>query len=181
MKDALDVHQSLLAREVPHEVIRLPRLVLSADEIPDALDLPADHCVVVRIYHADDSPVAVIVRAGETPHPGAVLAALGARTLRLTRPDEVNRLTDFAAPLVSPVLLPSSIRVIADACVGHVDVVYAPTGDSGTVLGISSRWLLTASRAAVAELCLPDAATVDLANEMRLDARQLAQRLRDWR
>lgn len=181
MKDALDVHQSLLAREVPHEVIRLPRLVLSADEIPDALDLPADRCVVVRLYHADDSTVAVIVRAGETPHPGAVLAALGARTLRLARPDEVNRLTDFAAPLVSPVLLPDSIRVLADACVGHTDVVYAPTGDSGTVLGISSRWLFTASRASVAELCLPDAATVDLANEMRVDARQLAQRLRDWR
>lgn len=181
MKDALDVHRSLLAREVPHEVIRLPRLVLSADEIPDALDLPAADCVAVRIYHADDSTVAVIVRAGETPHPGAVLAALGARTLRLTRPDEVNRLTDFAAPLVCPVLLPDSIQVLADACVGHSDVVYAPTGDSGTVLGIASRWLFTASRASVAELCLPDAATIDLASEMRVDARQLAQRLRDWR
>ena len=40
MKDALDVHRSLLAREVPHEVIRLPRLVLSADEIPDAIGPP---------------------------------------------------------------------------------------------------------------------------------------------
>jgi prolyl-tRNA editing enzyme YbaK/EbsC (Cys-tRNA(Pro) deacylase) len=181
MKDALDVHRSLLAREVPHEVVRLPRLVLSADEIPDALDLPAERCVVVRLYHVDDGTAAVIVRAGETPHPGAVLAALGARTLRLARPDEVNALTDFAAPLVCPVLLPDSIRVLADACVGHIDVVYAPTGDSGTVLGISSRWLLTASRAGVAELCLPDAATVDLAAEMQVDVRQLAQRLRDWR
>ena len=178
MKDALDVHRSLLAREVPHEVIRLPRLVLSADEIPDALDLPAERCVVVRLYHADDTTVAVIVRAGDTPHPGAVLAAL---TLRLAHPDEVNALTDFAAPLVSPVLLPETMRVLADACVGHIDVVYAPTGDSGTVLGISSRWLLTASRASVAELCLPDAATVDLASELHVDARQLAQRLRDWR
>ncbi|HET6816932.1 MAG TPA: YbaK/EbsC family protein [Mycobacteriales bacterium] len=181
MKDALDVHRALLAREVPHEVIRLPRLILSADEIPDALDLPAERCVAVRIYHADDTTAAVVVQAGETPHPGAVLAALGARTLRLARPDEVNRLTDFAAPLVSPVLLPDSVRVLADACVGHVDVVYAPTGDSGTVLGISSRWLLTASRASVAELCLPDAATADLASDMEVDVRQLAQRLRDWR
>ena len=181
MKDALDVHRSLLAREVPHEVIRLPRLVLSADEIPDALDLPNEQCLVVRIYHADDKPAAAIVRAGETPHPGALLAALGARTLRLAQPDEVNRLTDFAAPLVSPVLLPDSMPVLADACVGHADVVYAPTGDSGTVLGISSRGLLTASRASVAELCLPDAATIDLASALQVDARQLAQRLRDWR
>lgn len=180
MKDALDVHRSLLAREVPHEVVRLPRLVLSADEIPEALGLPPERCVTVRIYHADDTTAAVIVRAGQTPHPGAVLAALGARTLRKASPDEVNALTDFAAPLVSPVLLPDSMRVLADACVGHEHVVYAPTGDSGTVLGISSRWLLTASRASVAELCSPDAPTVDLATDLDLRTPQLAQR-RNWR
>src|SRR3954454_1007504 len=181
MKDALDVHRSLLAREVPHEVVRLPRVVLSADEIPDALGLPAERCVAVRMYRADDRVVAVIVRVGELPHPGAVLAALGARTLRMIQPDEVNALTDFAAPLVSPVLLPESVTVLADACVGHIDVVYTPTGDSGTVLGISSRWLLTASRASVTELFSPGAPTVDLAGGMNGDARQLAQRLRDWR
>src|SRR5690349_7862972 len=100
MLDALDVHRSLLAREVPHEVVRLPRLVLSADELPTALDLPASRCVAVRMYLADEAPVAVIVRAGELPHPGAVLAAAGARSLRPARPDAVNTITDFAAPLV---------------------------------------------------------------------------------
>src|SRR3954451_3915871 len=165
MKDALDVHRSLLAREVPHEVVRLPRLVLSADEIPEVLGLPVERCVAVRLYHADDDIVAVIVRAGEQPHPGAVLAAVGARSLRVVSHDEVNALTDFAAPLVSPLLLPDRVTVLADACVGHTDVVYAPTGDGGTALGISSRWLLTASRASVAELCRPTAPTVDLADD----------------
>src|SRR4051812_37804255 len=70
MKDALDVHRSLLAREVPHEVIRLPRVVLSADEIPDALELPPERCVAVRMYRADEQVAAVIVRAGATAHPG---------------------------------------------------------------------------------------------------------------
>jgi len=181
MKDALDVHRSLLAREVPHEVVRLPRLVLSADEIPDVLGLPRERCVAVRVYHADDRIAAVIVRAGEQPHPGAVLAALDARSLRAVRADEVNAITDFAAPLVSPVLLPEHVTVLADACVGHADVVYAPTGDGGTVLGISSRWLLTASRACVAELCSPSAPTVDLADDVDEDVRLLTQRPRDWR
>ena len=165
MLDALDVHRSLLAREVPHEVVRLPRLVLSADEIPEVLGLPASRCVAVRMYLADDEPLAVIMRAGGLPHPGAVLAAVGARTLRAAQPDGVNRLTDFAAPLVCPVLLPSTVTVLADSCVGHTDVVYAPTGDGGTALGIPSRWLLTASRASVAELCAPDSPTVDLADD----------------
>lgn len=172
MLDALDVHRSLLAREVPHEVVRLPRLVLSADEIPEAMGLPADRCVAVRMYLADEAPVAVVVRAGETPHPGAVLAAVGARALRAARPDDVNMITDFAASLVSPVLLPESVTVLADSCVGLADVVYAPTGDGGTALGIASRWLLTSSRAAVAELCVPSSPTVDLADELQ-DAMEL--------
>jgi len=95
-----------------------------------------------------------------------VLAALGARTLRAARADLVNQITDFAAPLVCPVLLPESMPVLADSCVGHTDVVYAPTGDSGTALGIASRWLLTASRASVAELCAPGSPTVDLADDV---------------
>jgi prolyl-tRNA editing enzyme YbaK/EbsC (Cys-tRNA(Pro) deacylase) len=105
---------------------------------------------------------------------------LGARSLRPARPDEVNRLTDFAAPLVCPVLLPDDVTVLADACVGHVDVVYAPTGDSGTVLGIPTRWLFTASRASVAELCGTDSQTVDLTDDLD-DVGALADRMRDWR
>jgi len=177
MLDALDVHRSLLAREVPHEVVRLPRLVLSADEIPDAMGLPADRCVAVRVYLADDTPVAVIVRATQTPHPGAVLSAVGASTLRAVRADTVNMLTDFAATLVSPVLLPESVTVLADSCVGHSEVVYAPTGDGGTALGIATRWLLTASRAAVAELCVPTSAAVDLSDEMHSVIEQGAMEL----
>jgi prolyl-tRNA editing enzyme YbaK/EbsC (Cys-tRNA(Pro) deacylase) len=109
--------------------------------------------------------IAVIVRAGELPHPGAVLAAIGAHTLRAAAPDVVNEVTDFAASLVSPVLLPDNVDVLADACVGHHDVVYTATGDGGTVLGIPSRWLLTASRARVSELCAPASPTVDLAGD----------------
>ena len=158
MKDALDVHRSLLARDIPHEIVRLPRPVSSADEIPDVLGLAPQRCVAVRMYVADDRPVAVIVRAGTTPHPGAILTAARSRTLRSARPEMVNDLTDYAAPLVSPFLLPDEVLILADACIGHADVVYAPTGDSGTAVGIGSRWLLTASRAAVSELCFPDTA-----------------------
>lgn len=167
MLDALDVHRSLLAREVPHEVVRLPRLVLAADEIPDALGLPAARCVAVRMYLADELPVAVIVRAGTLPHPSAVLAATGATSLRSASADLVNQVTDFAAPLVSPVLLGDDVTVLADSCVGQAEVVYAPTGDGGTALGIPTRWLLTASRAAAAELCAPESPTVDLARDLR--------------
>jgi prolyl-tRNA editing enzyme YbaK/EbsC (Cys-tRNA(Pro) deacylase) len=180
MKDALDVHRSLLAREVPHEVVRLPRLVLSADEIPDALELPAERCVVTRVYHADDRLVAVLVRAGAQPHPGALLGAIGARTLRMATPDVVNIHTDFAAALVCPVLLPEPMPVLADACIGHQDVVYTATGDGGTALGIPTRWLFTASAAAVTELCL-DRHVVDLDAELDLELDVSQLHSRHWR
>jgi Cys-tRNA(Pro)/Cys-tRNA(Cys) deacylase len=155
MRDALDVHRSLLSREVPHEIVRLPSPVLSADELPDALGLPWHRCVAARMYDVDDRLTAVLVRAGELPHPGAVLGALGATSIRPATPQRVSACTDFAASLVSPVLLGEDVPVIADSCVGHADVVYAPTGDAGTALGIASRWLFTASHAVVAELCGP--------------------------
>lgn len=181
MKDALDVHRSLLAREVPHEIVRLPRPVTTADEIPAASGLPAERCVTVRIYHADDRIVATLVRAGELPHPGAVLAALGARTLRPATGEVVNQVTDFAAGLVSPVLLPEAVTVLADSCVGHHDVVYTATGDGGTVLGIPARWLLTTSRAQVSELCAPSASSIDLDDEFDADILELPPRGRSWR
>jgi prolyl-tRNA editing enzyme YbaK/EbsC (Cys-tRNA(Pro) deacylase) len=177
MKDALDVHRSLLAAEVPHEVVRLPRPALSADEIPDLLGLPDDRCVAVRLYQADDRMVAVLVRAREHPHPGAVLAAIGARSLRAAPRDLVNAVTDFAADLVSPALLPAEVAVLADACVGHADVVYTATGDGGTALGIPARWLFSVSRAKVAELCGAEHPAIDLEGDLDTDvSRLLSQR-----
>jgi prolyl-tRNA editing enzyme YbaK/EbsC (Cys-tRNA(Pro) deacylase) len=97
----------------------------------------------------------------------------------LARPQAVNAATDFAASLVSPVLLPEDILVLADSCLGQVDVVYAPTGDGGTALGIPTRWLLTASHAATGEMCAPTSPTVDLSEDMADDGR-LSEQLRDW-
>jgi prolyl-tRNA editing enzyme YbaK/EbsC (Cys-tRNA(Pro) deacylase) len=181
MKDALDVHRSLLAREVPHEIVRLPRLALSADEIPELMGLPRERCVATRLYWADRDLVAVVVRAGELPHPASLLGALGASSLRTASADEVNALTDFAASLICPVLLPPSIRVLADSCVGTVDVVYAATGDGGTALGIRSRWLLTASGAAVTELCGTGASSIDVSDDLDREFTELTTRQRDWR
>lgn len=173
MKDALDVHRTLLAAEVPHEVVRLPRPVSSADEIPEVLGLPATRCVSVRVYQADERLAAVLVRAGGHPHPGAVLTALDAKTLRTAPNDLVNAATDFAAALVSPVLIPDELEVIADSCLGHSDVLYAATGDSGTALGIASRWLFTASRARVAELCAPAHSVTDLTEDLDAEVSRL--------
>jgi prolyl-tRNA editing enzyme YbaK/EbsC (Cys-tRNA(Pro) deacylase) len=155
MKGALDVHRELLARDVPHEIVRLPRVVLQADELPDALALSPQRCVAVRMYVADGDLVAVAVQAGHTPDPTALLAALGCRALRPASAEEVNRRTDYAAGLVCPVLLPGDVPLYADADLGSHDVLYAPTGDTGTALGIRTGDLLVVSGARIADLARP--------------------------
>ncbi len=152
MKGALDVHRVLLEGGVPHEVVRLPRPVLSADDLPAALGLPAAQCLVVRCYLVDGAPVAVLLHAGAVPDPVALLDALGGRTLRLATVPEVNAATDCSAALVSPVGLPPEVPLLADAAVGAADVVYVATGEGGVALGIRTRDLLVATGARAARL-----------------------------
>jgi prolyl-tRNA editing enzyme YbaK/EbsC (Cys-tRNA(Pro) deacylase) len=164
MKDALAIHRDLLARGVPHEIVRLRRIILSADELPEALGLAAGQCVSVRMYEADDALVAVCVPAGATPAPSALLQATGASRIGIAPVDRINAETDFAGGLVSPLLLPSHVRVLADASLAAREVLYTPTGESGTALGIHSRDLIDVSGAWVAGLLTP--LLVDLENDL---------------
>jgi len=109
VRGALEVHRELLARDVPHEVVRLPVRLASADDLPGALGLELG-CVAVRCYLVERSGrcsfAAVLVPAGAVPSPAALLDALSARSVRPARPEQVNATTDCTAGLVSPVGLP---------------------------------------------------------------------------
>lgn len=182
VKRALDVHRELLARDVPHEVVRVRGSVVTADDLPRALDVEPTSCVAVRCYVTDLGAVAVAVHAGVVPDPASVLDALDARTLRPATPDEVNAATDYAAGLVSPLVLPPGLPLLADAVLGLADVVYCPVGEAGVVLGIRAQDLLTASGARVATLsALPRSAVLPApwgggARVIDLDARVVRRR-----
>ena len=174
MKDALAIHRELLGRGVPHEIVRLRRIVLTADELPEALGLSAGHCVAVRMYDADGQLTALCVPAGATPAPSAVLAVTGARRIGLAAVDRVNATTEFAAGLVAPLLLPGDVPVIVDASLASREVLYTPTGESGTALGIHARDLLTVTGARVASLLTPAAPDlVDISLDLETDLRRL--------
>jgi prolyl-tRNA editing enzyme YbaK/EbsC (Cys-tRNA(Pro) deacylase) len=156
MRGALDVHRELLSRGVPHEVVRLPSRVASADELPAALGLDSG-CLAVRVYvvtrpGASTATAAVLVPAGAVPDPGSLLEALQATSVRPASCGEVNLLTGFADGLVSPVCLPPEVEVLADAAVGAHDVVYTTVGEGGLALGIGTRDLLVAAAARAASL-----------------------------
>ena len=157
------MHQVLLAADVRHEIVRLRSLVTSADDLPRVMDL-SDGCAAVRCYvptggaTADPPPVvAVLVRAGTTPDPRAVLHCLPgrARGLRAASPAEVNAATDYAAGLVCPVGLPPDVPLLVDEALATRLVLYTAAGEGGVALGIRTRDLLRATGALVAPL-VPD-------------------------
>ncbi len=158
MKGALDVHRELLARDVPHEMVRLRSRALTADDLPRLLGLPTG-CVAVRCYEVvrESGPAfaAVLVPAGLLPQPGALLEALDARSVRPARPDTVNARTDYAAGLVGPLCLPPEIELLADTALGRSDVCYCAVGEGQVVLGIRTRDLLVTAGARVATLTGP--------------------------
>jgi prolyl-tRNA editing enzyme YbaK/EbsC (Cys-tRNA(Pro) deacylase) len=162
VRGALDVHRELLARDVPHEVVRLPARLASADELPAALGL--EHgCVAVRCYLVErpgrSSFAAVLVPAGAVPAPEALLDALSARSVRPARPEQVNAVTDYAAGLVCPVGLPPEVEVLADEALTASPTSYCALGEGGVALGIRTRDLLEVVGACTAALTTgPDSA-----------------------
>ncbi|MFS2292667.1 MAG: hypothetical protein FWJ90_08165, partial [Actinomadura sp.] len=88
MKDALTIHRALLEWEAVHEIVRLPFALARADELPRALGLPPERCLVTRVHSCDDHRgehrggrrflTAVIVPAGGRPSAEAVRRAVGA-------------------------------------------------------------------------------------------------------
>jgi Cys-tRNA(Pro)/Cys-tRNA(Cys) deacylase len=158
VRGALDVHQELLARAVPHEVVRLRSRVLTADDLPRVMGLEQG-CVTVRCYLVErdggSSFAAVLVPAGTVPVPSRLLEALDACSVRPARPDQVNAVTDYAAGLVCPVGLSSQVELLVDRVVERTGTCYCALGEGGVALGIRTRDLLEATGARVAPLSEP--------------------------
>lgn len=141
MRGPLDVHRHLLAREVVHEMVHLPRTITTADELPDVLGLPAHRCLVTRVLSmiTDARRFVIVLPAGEEPAEEKWGRLLGG-ALRPARIAEVHQWTGYRAGLVCPIDLPDGIEVRIDAqpgsTTGDPDVVYLPAGDGGTAVGL---------------------------------------------
>ncbi len=140
MKDTLTLHHLLLESGTDHKIIRLPRTISAADQLPDVLLLPHGRCLVVRFYEADDVLTAFVVRANQVPPTWMLRSATGGQRIRAAPGETVSSVTGYAASLAAPLALPDSLPVFADEALwADLDgdtIVYTSTGESGTALGI---------------------------------------------
>ncbi|GAA4521540.1 MULTISPECIES: aminoacyl-tRNA deacylase [Nonomuraea] len=161
MKDALAIHRWLLAHQVHHEIVRLPRPITCADELPETISAAPERCVTVTVFEVAprigrEFVVAVVHPLATPPGPAAVGGLLGVRTVRLARAHVVNRATDYAAGLVGPLLLPEELPLfIDDRLSADTEPVFSATGERHAVLSMRALDLLTLVSGKTVDLRVP--------------------------
>lgn len=149
MKDALAVHRRLLARQIHHEIVRLPRPLTCADDLPEMLGANPETCVHVSVFEAPAGgradPVAVVGSVAAQPTAQAVGAVLNAHDVRPASAFVVNSVTGYPDRLVCPLLLPDDLTVLVDQRVADrldpAEFAHTPTGERRTALRIRARHL----------------------------------------
>lgn len=183
MKGPLDIHQYLLAHDVHHEIVRLPRTAQGGHGLPETVAiLPPERCIVVHPFHATAGPaeflVVLLTTATEAPPDDVHDRLADLLDDELGRPvliapatcDQVSRHTDYVASHLGPLLLPADVVVVtSDEVVALATaVVYCATGDCGTALGIPADELLALSNArGLSRRPAPVAATVGAVGAVR--------------
>ncbi|MEV4167988.1 MULTISPECIES: aminoacyl-tRNA deacylase [unclassified Nonomuraea] len=148
MKDALAIHRWLLAHQVHHEIVRLPRPMTCAEELPETVSAAPERCLMVTVLEVttrvgSEVVVGVTSPVSSPPTPGAVGGLLGARQVRPAPAHVVNTTTDYADGLVCPLLLPESLQMLIDDRLSmDTEPIFTATGERHTALCIRALDLL---------------------------------------
>ncbi|MFC4111121.1 aminoacyl-tRNA deacylase [Nonomuraea zeae] len=149
MKDALAIHRWLLAHQVHHEIVRLPRPMTCAEELPETVSAAPERCLLVTVLEVAtrigrEAVIAVTSSVAAPPRPGAVGGRLGLRQVRPAPAHVVNAVTDYADGLVCPLLLPESLPTfIDDRLITDAEPIFMTTGERHTALTLGALDLLT--------------------------------------
>jgi prolyl-tRNA editing enzyme YbaK/EbsC (Cys-tRNA(Pro) deacylase) len=150
----VDVHNYLLERDVPHEVVPTRGRLRSPERIASVLDLPPDQVGKVIIFESPSTPVAVVVPSGRDPDPSLVGKAARRGELHAASDDRASVLTGYLSESIPPVGLANDFIVVVDRSLDRDDVLYFVGGEVRSVLKIRGKDLVRATRARVASILL---------------------------
>ncbi|WP_182873243.1 aminoacyl-tRNA deacylase [Microbispora sp. H10670] len=176
MKDALAIHRWLLAHQIHHEIVRLPRPLTCSDELPEVLGVAPETCLCVSLFEvtarSGTQVVAVVSTVGRSPGPAAVASLLRTPRVRPASANTVNSATDYADGLVCPLLLPDELTVLVDQRLRDRldpdDVVHTATGERRTALRLRAIHLFDLVAAKAVDIrTIPRRGAASLASPMR--------------
>ena len=152
MRTSVDVHNHLVERNIPHELVALPGRLRSAERIAAVLDLPPEHVGKVVIYEAEPGPVVALVAADRDADPAWVCRALGVDRVQPVGPSRASQLSEYLHDAIPPVGLPEAFSVVMDLPLASMEVLYFAAGDAAAILKIRGRDLVAAADATVAPI-----------------------------
>jgi Cys-tRNA(Pro)/Cys-tRNA(Cys) deacylase len=155
MHTSVDVHNFLLERDVPHELVSLRGRLRSPGRmarIAAVLRLPPEQVGKVVTLLGNKDLIAVLVPSDREPDLRRVAVVARTPTLEELTPDRVTDLTDYFSESVPPAGLPPGTVVIMDRTLAEQEVLYFAGGEATTLLKIRPDDLVRASGAKVARV-----------------------------
>jgi Cys-tRNA(Pro)/Cys-tRNA(Cys) deacylase len=153
MRTSVDVHNFLLERDVPHELVPVRGRLRSPDRMAAVLGLPPEQVGRVTVLAGSKKGlVAVLVPAGRSADLRRVAVAVPSPTLVELTSEQVAERTDYLAEAVPPVGLPNGTRVIMDRTLAEQEVLYFAGGEPSTMLKIRPADLVRAAEAKVSRV-----------------------------
>jgi Cys-tRNA(Pro)/Cys-tRNA(Cys) deacylase len=155
MRTSVDVHNFLLGRDVPHELVPLRGRLRSPGRmarIAAVLGLPTDQVGKVILLEARKGLVAVLVASDREADLGRVARAVPSASLTEVPAERATELTEFLAEAVPPVALPEGTRVLIDRPLADQEVLYFAGGEATSMLKIRAADLIRTVDAKVARV-----------------------------
>jgi prolyl-tRNA editing enzyme YbaK/EbsC (Cys-tRNA(Pro) deacylase) len=155
MRTSVDVHNFLLERDVPHELVSLRGRLRSPGRmarIAAVLGLPPDQVGKVVLLRTRKSLVAVLVPSNRDAHLGRVARTVATASLTEVPPEVATELTEYLAEALPPVALPEGTRVVIDPSLADQEVLYFAGGEATSMLKIRAEDLIRTTEAKVARV-----------------------------
>jgi prolyl-tRNA editing enzyme YbaK/EbsC (Cys-tRNA(Pro) deacylase) len=152
VRGSVDVHNFLVERDVPHEVLPVAGRTRSAERLAALLELPLEEVGKVVVFEGTAGGVAAVIPAGSTADVERVRKATTRTDLEPASDDRAAELTGYLAESMPPVGLPGEFTVVLDRALARDSVLYFPGGEARAVLKIRGKDLARATHAKVARI-----------------------------
>lgn len=154
MLSSVDVHNYLQERDIPHEIFKIAQPSISLERAAAALGLDLAQIVRSEVFKIDGEPVMVIISGDRVVDLEKLREVTSGERIEELSPEEVTHITGFLPRALPPFPVKSPIKTFVDFFALREDVIYAGSGDQGSILKIRSYDLVRAAGADTVDITI---------------------------